>query len=46
MGVSRDGKLAALTNIRAPYYKPKKVGTKSRGIANSTIVCLCVLRAN
>ncbi|CAI8058562.1 Transport and Golgi organization 2 homolog [Geodia barretti] len=31
IGVSTDGKLATLTNIRGPYQQPKRSGAKSRG---------------
>ena len=31
MGVSSDGKLAALTSIRAPYHEPREISAMSRG---------------
>ena len=32
MGVSSDGRLATLTNIRAPYLDPRRIiDVKSRG---------------
>ena len=43
MGVSRDGKLATVTNIRLPYQEKRKTTARSRGVCSPATLAACLV---
>ena len=41
--MSRDGKLAAVTNVRLPYHEKKKATARSRGVCSPVVYTCSIL---